>query len=195
MHTLITYYQDDLNLDKWAEVLIVEFLYSKVIAHLPYIHTCWKQVTKHRTHSSLGGGKGKVKLNSWSGEGICIVWNSSVLEIYLFFPPSFILPYFLPSFLFLPPFIYLFIIIYFSLAWTQVRYFIIWITIQYYIIYYNKCSSFSHWKFLQIGSCVLLTCIVLFRLMKTSLLSDMTGWFRLILYIPCPNSKINHLAL
>lgn len=31
--------------------------------------------------------------------------------------------------------------------------------------------------------------------MKTSLLSDMTGWFRLILYIPCPNSKINHLKL
>ena len=32
---LIRYYQEDLNLDKWAEVLIVRFLYSKVIAHLP----------------------------------------------------------------------------------------------------------------------------------------------------------------
>ena len=58
---------------------------------LPYFTTWWKQVNKHRTHSSLGGGKGKVKLNSWSGEGICIIWNSSVLEMYLFslLPSSF----------------------------------------------------------------------------------------------------------
>ena len=88
---LITSYQEDLNLDKWAEVLFVRFLYSKVTA--PFLTSLLggsKSLSTDYTQAWRGWER-EGKLNSWSGEGICIIWNSSVLEMYLFslLPSSF----------------------------------------------------------------------------------------------------------
>ena len=59
---LITSYQEDLNLDKWAEVLFVRFLYSKVTA--PFLTSLLggsKSLSTEYTQA-WGGGKGKVSL-------------------------------------------------------------------------------------------------------------------------------------
>ena len=72
-------------------------------------------------------------------------------------------------------------------------YFIIWVMIQYYLfVLWLKLFQLRPLGALSVGSCVPLTyhIVVVFISLSMSLLSGTTKHFRIIMYVPCPHSRI-----
>ena len=78
--------------------------------------------------------------------------------------------------------------------------FILGVIIYYchHIFSYSNCPIFSprvgQWVVLQVGSCVLSTCLYDLLLTLLAFLYFLAGKFPLILHIPCPSPGISHFS-